>query len=82
MTKKQFEACRRRTLSGYIEAARREQSASGATRRQRENAGRRIRLCTGLLSVWEQDGFWTADNIRAYEMIYRHYGEDEPVSAF
>ena len=82
MTKKRFEERRRQALSGYIEAARREESASGSTRRQRENAGRRIRLCTGLLSAWEQGGFWTAENIRAYEMIYRHYSEDEPVSAF
>lgn len=81
MTRKQFEAGRRRAVSSYMEAARRDQSTPGATRRQKENAERRIQLCAGLLSAWARDGFWTADNIRAYEMIYRHYDEDMPVSA-
>lgn len=81
MTKEQFEESRRRAVASYMEAARRDRSAPGATRRQKENADRRIRLCAGLLSTWSQDGFWTPDNTRAYEMIYQHYDDGVPVSA-
>ena len=81
MTKEQFEEGRRQAVSRYMETAHRDRSAPGATKRQKENAGHRIQLCTGLLSKWAQDGFWTATNIRAYEMIYKHYDGDMPVSA-
>ena len=81
MTKDQFEDSRRRAVANYMEAARRDRSASGVTRRQRENAERRIQRCAGLLSTWSQDGFWTPDNIRAYEMIYQYYDVGVPVSA-
>ena len=81
MTKEQFEENRRRAVLGYMETARRDRSLPGAARRQKENAERRIQRCIGLLSAWSRDGFWTADNIRAYEMIYQHYDGDMPVSA-
>lgn len=50
-------------------------------KRQRENADRRILRSIGLLSTWSRDGFWTLENIRAYEMIYQYYDEGAPVSA-
>lgn len=52
MTKEQFEDRRRRAVANYMEAARRDRSALGSTRRQKENAERRIRLCARLLSIW------------------------------
>ena len=81
MTKDQFEERRRRAVADYLEAAQRDRSAPGATKRQRENADRRILRSIGLLSTWSQDGFWTPENIRAYEMIYQYYDEGAPVSA-
>lgn len=81
MTKGQFEESRRRAVADYLETARRERSAPGATSRQKENAERRIQRCASLLSAWSQDGFWTPDNIRAYEMICQYYDEGVPVSA-
>ena len=81
MTKNQFENSRRRAVADYMEAARRDWSAPGATSRQKENAERRIQRCAGLLSAWSENGFWTPDNIRAYEMIYQYYDEGVPVSA-
>lgn len=69
MTKDQFEESRRRAVADYLEAAQRDRSAPGATKRQRENADRRILRSIGLLSTWSRDGFWTLENIRAYEMI-------------
>lgn len=72
MTKDQFEVARCRAVTNYMEAAQRDRSAPGATGRQKENAERRIQRCIGILSVWAQDGFWTPDNIRAYEMIYQY----------
>lgn len=81
MTKEQFEDRRRRAVANYMEAARRDRSALGSTRRQKENAERRIRLCARLLSIWAQDGFWTPDNTRAYETIYQYYDDGAPVSA-
>lgn len=81
MTKDQFEESRRRAIADYMEAARRDRSAPGATSRQKENAERRIQRCAGLLSVWSENGFWTTDKLRAYEMIYQHYDEGVPVSA-
>ena len=81
MTKDQFENSRRRAVASYMEAARRDRDAPGATRNQKRNAERRIQRCAGLLSAWSRDGFWTPDNLRAYEMIYQYYDEGVPVSA-
>ena len=81
MTKDQFEERRRRAVADYLEAAQRDRSAPGATKRQRENADRRILRSICLLSTWSRDGFWTPENIRAYEMIYQYYDEGAPVSA-
>lgn len=81
MTKDQFEESRRRAVADYLKAAQRDRSAPGATSRQKENAERRIQHCVSFLSAWSQDGFWTPDNIRAYEMIYQYYDEGVPVSA-
>ena len=81
MTKDQFENSRRRAVADYMVAAQRDRSAPGATKRQKENAERRIQRCIGLLSAWSQDGFWTPDNIRSYEMIYQYYDEGVSVSA-
>lgn len=64
-----------------MEAAWRDLIMPRATKRQKENAARRIQRCTGLLSAWSRDGFWTPDNIRAYEMIYQYYDGGVPVSA-
>ena len=75
MTKDQFEERRRRAVADYLEAAQRDRSAPRATKRQRENADRRILRSIGLLSTW------SPDNIRAYEMIYQYYDEGAPVSA-
>ena len=81
MTKDQFEESRRRAVADYLESAQRDRSAPRATKRQRENADRRILRSIGLLSTWSRDGFWTPENIRAYEMIYQYYDEGAPVSA-
>ena len=81
MTKDQFEESRRRAVADYLEAAQRDRSAPRATKRQRENADRRILRAIGLLSTWSRDGFWTPEHIRAYEMIYQNYDEGAPVSA-
>ena len=81
MTKDQFEESRRRAVADYLEAAQRDRSAPRATRRQKRNAERRIQRCIGLLSAWAQDGFWTPDNIRAYETIYQYYDDGVTVSA-
>ena len=36
---------------------------------------------SACFSTWSRDGFWTPENIRAYEMIYQYYDEGAPVSA-
>lgn len=82
MTKEQFDAARRWAVTAYVQAAQRDFEPSRAETRERANAQRRLLCCEELLALWEQNGFWTVDNLRAYEMIYRHYEDGCAVSAF
>lgn len=81
MTKKQYEAARRKAVFDYMEKARLDCEMRCTTQRQKANAQRRLRRCSELLALWECHGFWTPDNLRVYEMVYRHYREDAVVSA-
>lgn len=79
MTRAQYEAAKRQAAARYVQTAGQDLSQA-LTQRQKENAARRIERAVYLLALWDQQGFWTADNCRAYELIYRHYGENDAVS--
>lgn len=81
MTRLQFERARYQAVYRYLRDARHDVDRPEATIMQKCNAARKICRCKDLLVLWERQGFWTTDNLRAYEMIYRNYGADGPVSA-
>lgn len=75
----QHESAKRQAAARYIRTAR-QGLLQAVTRRQRENAVRRIAHASHLLALWDQQGFWTVDDLRTYKLIYRHYGENDTVS--
>lgn len=82
MTKVQFEKARRLAVSAYMEAANRELADLSLGRNKKANAKRRTLLCEKHIRKWDTEGFWTQDNISAYNMIYKDADLDHPVSPF
>lgn len=82
MTKYQFENARRTAIGLHMNEAFFESKNEDATRRQKCAATRRFNMCADLVSIWDLEGFWTAQNTIAYKMLYENQNDLSAVSAY
>lgn len=77
MTKAQHEAAKRQATVHYADSQEGliSESAPAAERKRRSQNSAHRTSSYGC-------GFWTANNLRAYELIYRYYGEHDAVIGF
>lgn len=82
MTKAVFEEARRNAVAAYMDKAMADHERPEATRSEKNNATRRFNLCADTLTEWNFNGFWTPQNVAAYNMIYKSQPDTSAVSAF
>lgn len=82
MTREQFKEARSKAAYRYMSIAFTESKDEQATKRQKANATRRFNKCADFVSVWDLETFWTADNERAYNTLYKNSDDISAVSAF
>lgn len=69
MTKDEFQAACYKTTGTLMNALALESAVARNTRAKQRMASRKFRLYADLRFKWETEGFWTLENIIAYDLL-------------